>query len=690
MLASLTDVLPSTAPAPTNPRGHEGHKSPTFRPDIEGLRGIAVLLVVAFHAQISFWRGGFLGVDVFFVLSGYLITGLLLRDLEVNGKLDLIGFYARRARRLLPASALVVAFTVVTGALLLSPIEQARYSKTALATTLYVSNVWFTRQASSYFAPQNDTNPLLQTWSLAVEEQFYLVWPFLLWIGFRLFRSRRGLCKFLAVVSALSLAACIWLTRTNQPWAFFGSPTRAWEFGLGGIASLMPATLFANRRAKILTSWMSLAVLLGAAVLTPPGPAFPGVRALLPVLATATLLVAGAAGVPVGASRMLAHPVLQWFGRLSYSWYLWHWPLFTYAEVVFPGISSFGRALVAAVSLIAALLTHHTVENPIRFHRILVKRPRLTLCLAAVLSLFGVSICVSSNQLSKRDAMIPRQRKLQTVMDNRGTDLFREGCLSTFGDARLHECVFGDRHGSVTVALFGDSHAAHWFPALEQIALERKWKLVTFVKAACPSADVQAYNPLLGRVETECLEWRAVVLTQIIALHPDLIVISNSRGYLDIPKRHGAHGLISVAAWREGTRRTVAELNRAALRTVVLHDVPGARMDAPICLSRVLAHRWYPETWCRSPRAEQLDPEVLMAEQAAVSDLGNVRVVDFSNFFCDASTCKQDEQGEPIYIDKSHLNPTFARTLAPLLWEKLDPVLQINPAAAAASGDEIK
>jgi peptidoglycan/LPS O-acetylase OafA/YrhL len=284
LASSRTCVLPSNATAPTNPHGHERHKSPTFRPDIEGLRGIAVLLVVAFHAQISLWRGGFLGVDVFFVLSGYLITGLLLRDLEVNGKLDLIGFYARRARRLLPASALVVAFTVVTGTLLLSPIEQARYSKTALATTLYVSNVWFVRQASNYFAPETDTNPLLHTWSLAVEEQFYLLWPALVWIGFRLFRSRQGLCKFLAVVSALSLVACIWLTRTNQPWAFFGSPARAWEFGLGGIAPLMPATLLVNRSAKFIASWACLAVLLGAAALFTPSQGSPAHALSFPYL----------------------------------------------------------------------------------------------------------------------------------------------------------------------------------------------------------------------------------------------------------------------------------------------------------------------------------------------------------------------------------------------------------------------
>lgn len=154
-------------------------KSVSFRPDIEGLRGIAVLLVVAFHSHIPLWRAGFLGVDIFFVLSGYLITALLLQELESSGTLSLVGFYARRARRLLPAAAVVVVFVVVAGIFLLSPIEQIRYSKTALATTLYVSNLWFIRQSSDYFAADTANNPLLHTWSLAVEEQFYFVWPVL-------------------------------------------------------------------------------------------------------------------------------------------------------------------------------------------------------------------------------------------------------------------------------------------------------------------------------------------------------------------------------------------------------------------------------------------------------------------------------------------------------------------------------
>jgi peptidoglycan/LPS O-acetylase OafA/YrhL len=648
-------------------------RSDSFRPDIEGLRGIAVLLVVAFHTQVAPWRGGFLGVDVFFVLSGYLITGLLWRELETNGKLDLVGFYARRARRLLPASAVVVAFTVAVGTVLLSPLEQIRYAKTALAVVLYVSNIWFVRQTSNYFAPETETNPLLHTWSLSVEEQFYLVWPALLWIGFRLFRSRTGLAKFLALISAVSLVVCIWLTQTNQPWAFFGSPARAWEFGLGGIASLLPATLLANRSARVVAGWTSLAVLMGAAALFNPGHGFPGARALIPVLATATLLVAGAAGSPAGASQLLAHPLLQWFGRLSYSWYLWHWPFLVYGEVFFPRDSVYGHLLVVGASLVAAFLTCRTIENPIRFNRRLSKRPVLTLSLAAVLSLLSVSICFLGIRWSQKGAVMPRQRMLLATSEETSRVNSRE-CMTGFRETDVRECIFGELNANTTVILFGDSHAAHWLPPLEEIAHERKWKLVTILKSACPTADVQVYNPRIERIETECAEWRVAALARIVKSPPALVVISNSGGYIESANRNskGGYNTNSLAAWQAGTQSTLAQLDRSAIPTVVISDIPVQRVDVPICLSRVTAHPWYPEQWCTSSRADALDPQVFQAEQAGASDLHNVRLLDFSDAFCDASRCKVEAQGIPIYRDRGHLSSAFALKLAPLLSEKLE------------------
>jgi hypothetical protein len=343
--------------------------------------------------------------------------------------------------------------------------------------------------------------------------------------------------------------------------------------------------------------------------------------------------------------------------------------LLVYAEVFFPRNSGYGRVLVATVSLLAAFLTYRVLENPIRTQRGLIRRPVFTLCLAAGLSLFSVSICLLSLRLSQKSALMPGQRILLAVTEE-NSPVSRE-CMAIFRETQVRECVFGDRSAATTVALFGDSHAAHWFPALEQIADERKWKIVTILKASCPTADVPVYNPRLERVETECAEWRVAALERILKLGPDLVVISNSTGYIKTANSTGGYSVTSVTEWQEGTRRTLAALDRAAIPTVVLYDVPVQRIDVPTCLSRVLAHQWYPEAWCTSSRTEALDSQVLRTEQAAVSGLRSVRLLDFSDVFCDVSTCKVEIQGVPIYRDRGHLNSVFARKLAPLLSEKL-------------------
>ena len=227
-------------------RGHGG-----YRADIEGLRGVAVVLVVLFHAGVWGMRGGFTGVDVFFVLSGYLITDLLVREVERTGTISFVQFYARRTRRLLPAAVLVLGFTLLAGFFVFSPVEQGRYIKSALATSMYLSNVQFLLNASQYFAADMTADPFLHTWSLAVEEQFYLVWPALILVGFGAALSRRRLTRLIATVCLLTLAGCIWLTWLRKPWAFFGSPPRAWEFGLGALASMIPLSGFERERESL-------------------------------------------------------------------------------------------------------------------------------------------------------------------------------------------------------------------------------------------------------------------------------------------------------------------------------------------------------------------------------------------------------------------------------------------------------
>src|SRR5579864_1226974 len=240
-------------------------RSSTFRTDIEGLRGIAVLIVVAFHCRIPGFSGGFVGVDVFFVLSGYLITGLLVDEIQKASRLSLLGFYARRARRLLPASTLVLLATLLVGAFILAPQELTFASRAAKAAALYMSNIFFARNAADYFAPDVETNPVLHTWSLAVEEQFYLFWPLLIMLGLQFWRSIKALLVVLSGLTVLSLAACVWFTANGGTFAFYGLPARAWEFGIGGLAVLMPSgTLKLRAGGWLAVGWLGVLAILAS------------------------------------------------------------------------------------------------------------------------------------------------------------------------------------------------------------------------------------------------------------------------------------------------------------------------------------------------------------------------------------------------------------------------------------------
>lgn len=269
-----------------------------FRPDIERMRGIAVLLVVLFHSRVPGFSGGFIGGDVFFALSGYLITGIILNEIAQRGKLSFRNFYARRARRLLPAAGLVVVFTLLLILFMYSPLELAKYAKWGSYT--YASNYMFLRDVSNYFASDVSTNPYLHAWSLAVEEQFYLFWPGLITLTLIATKARRHLAMVLVVMSAVSLAMCIWLTYYRAPWALFSLPTRAWEFGLGGLGFMLPTELLVRRKNLVTAiGWLGFLAVVAGAFLFTPQTAFPGFSALLPVLGTIAILLAWFSGAAV-------------------------------------------------------------------------------------------------------------------------------------------------------------------------------------------------------------------------------------------------------------------------------------------------------------------------------------------------------------------------------------------------------
>ena len=432
--------------------------SKEFRRDIEGLRAVAVAAVVVFHFGLRGIPGGFVGVDIFFVISGYLITGLLLRELENSGEIDLLRFYGRRSRRLLPAALLMTLVTLACGYFVFSPGEQLVFAKTAVATSLYSSNVWFLRQALDYFAPQAALNPFLHTWSLAVEEQFYLVWPAVL-----LLTSRRGLRPPLLIgaIAGLSLASfglCLWLTRVNQPWAFYASPARAWEFGIGfGGAKRSP-----KRRSKVavILGWIGAGALLLSFAVISESSSFRS-RRVTPNCGDSVRACQRSWQRHRGPAAILSTAPFQWCGQRSYSIYLWHFPVRVVAEALYSSVPAWGSLVCGALTVVCASASYEWLEAPIRGNPWLARRAIRSISLGACLTLLGAAAGIGVWARAKHFVASPTQRAVVSATEQNSV-ASQQGCLIGATEAKPVSCTLGSVASSFTVVLFGDSHADYY------------------------------------------------------------------------------------------------------------------------------------------------------------------------------------------------------------------------------------
>ncbi len=652
-----------------------------FRADIEGLRGIAILAVVAFHCGFGGVRGGFVGVDVFFALSGYLITGLLVQELESTSTVDLMQFYGRRVRRLLPASAFALLVTLGLGAVFFSPNELTSTGRAARASALYMSNVFFSLNAADYFGANVETNPILHTWSLAVEEQFYFVWPVLIWACGKLTGvSRRSVALALGLITVTSFGASVVLTSKDPTFAFYQLPARAWEFGVGGLAAIAGFRSSWSRK-----FWQGLGIAGLLAILTSihfvRSADFPGLVAAVPVGGTVAALVAGRALPTNAASRLLQIQPLQFLGRLSYSWYLWHWPFLVLALALYPSLGPGGKILAVLAALLTAYAGYCWIENPIRFHPWLVDHPVRCLCGAAVITVLTFGLSTASLRFADILAMRPEIRQFNEVASDISR-LPRQACV-TMGDSReVKTCEFGAAGAAGAVVLFGDSHAIQWFGAVEKIANRRGWKLHTFVKSGCPATDV--FLESAGRTfATTCQEWRREAVRRIIALRPALVVIANSHKYIADIERESTAPLSSVySEWEQGIGRTFAWFSTAKIKAVLVRDNPVPGFDVPACLVRstrigggTSSHN------CDMDREHAIDSRAFAAETAGIRGLEGVWSADLSSQFCDEGRCFAVRMGEVVYRDDNHLTGRFA--------EKLSDVLEVELVKGLKTRDDV-
>ncbi len=639
-----------------------------FRPDIEGLRGIAILLVLLFHAGLPWTPGGFVGVDVFFVISGFLITGKLWRESQQPGGLNITRFYAWRIRRLLPAALVAIAAITIFGLLLAAPLDRSELAADGAASALSLANMRFIGSVD-YFAATTSPSPFLHFWSLSVEEQFYLVWPALIvlltWRG----GSSRRLIAALLIGVVASFALSIWLTDTSPARAFYLLPTRVWQLGVGGLLALI-GVAGTSRRAGAL-AWAGLAAVAVAGVALTAEMPYPGLAALLPTAGAVALLYGGAA--PSGPVRLLAAAPLRFLGKISYSLYLWHWPLLV-LPLMFLERALTGVEVVASVAVAIGVswLSWRFVEQPFRYgdrSRRATSWSAIRVGVAGILSvaLFtqGLAAALPSSAVAVQptpspsgspvasDGPITLPADLTPSLASARDDEERlrgDGCLAFERVTTPPNCVYGVKGSAITIALVGDSHASHWFPAIEAIALERGWRLLTFVKVSCSFTTLVQRNLALKREYRECTAFNEATVARLNQIKPALTIIVNRRTFRPIEEN------ITSALAGAALGEMVARIPGA---TAILVDTPDPGRDVPACLSK------HPSDIraCLFTQDDADNREIGIAERVA-ADVAEARLIDLTANICTEWPCSPISGSVLIYRDEDHMTATFSRSLA--------------------------
>lgn len=675
-----------------------------FRPDIQALRAVAILAVVLNHLWPTRLSGGYVGVDVFFVISGFLITSHLVREAAASGRIALSSFYARRVRRLLPAALLVLLVSAV-GTIILLPFPRwTRAGAEIMASAGYVEN-WFLSAMSVDYSALNDQATVAQHyWSLSVEEQFYLIWPLLLlaawwWAARRKWSPKPVAAIALSIIVVTGIVISVLATMWTPSQAYFVTYTRAWEFGIGGLLALAPIRRLPRSVANPL-SLLGFAAIAVAAVAFGPNTPFPGAWALLPVLGTAAVIAAGTSSQQLWHAPVTSFRPVQWLGDVSYSLYLWHWPLIVLVPFALGGtLSTLMKAGIVVAALVLAWLTYRFVERPgQRWRLIAVSNRRTFLAMLGgmgVVMLAGGALMLAGNLRATGD--VPPEAV--TIEECVGPQAMAnaEACPDRFGRAEETvmgprnsyfylpaECVakpdvlpFGSRTATVacdfsggdddptTVWLVGDSHAQQWQGALFDLARQHRWTVVTSFGGGCPVIDapfVGFREPAADADRDLCREWSVAVRDAVVTEKPDY-VLTSSAGRVQLVD--DGTGRSQSTQFTEGLVRTWKEWADAGVTVIPLGGVPfNGEVRSPDC---VLTNAANPLE-CAVPRskAQPEDPYVSAAAQAASP---RIRGFDADPYFCDADTCYAVIGGVVVYYDADHLNLDYVRRLAPPLAE---------------------
>ena len=704
-------------PAAQPPRRKEGKptkqaSSTAVRPEIQALRAIAVMAVVIYHLWPSVLPGGFVGVDVFFVISGFLITSLLLREIDRTGTLSLSAFWARRARRILPASLVTLAVCAGATVVFVPLCYWQQFLEDMRASTAYVQNWHLASSAVDYFAAADGPSPVQHFWSLSAEEQFYLVWPVLM-VGVLLVLRRRpphlrrwAIGIVMAVLTALSLAYSIRHTATDPAAAYFITPTRAWEFAVGGLLALVPMVEGVGDTVNAALSWLGIAAIIFAGVAYTNATAFPGYAALLPVLGAVAVIWAGAPKRRWAPTPALKLAPVQFVGDISYSIYLWHWPLLIIAPFVIDHAGDTPTALVILMlTILLSWLSKLLIEDPARRSPFLVRRGAgWTFAFAAAATALVLAVPIGGisyvqAQIRKderasarllaskpscfgaaaRDPERPCSNpKLTFAVVPKPVQARKLGnapCKIVEERGRVRVCAFGvaPAKAKATFALIGDSHASHWRAALAVVARREHWRGLSVTHTSCPLSKATA--KIVEPDRSECVQWNRQV-PRWLARHPEVstvFVAEHSGGLVVTPRgtdQFGAQVAGYTSAWKA--------LPESVQHVIVIRDTPKMRGTTLGCIERAMAAHRRPGPACAVPRGRALDRDPA-AVAVARARSPRFELVDMTPFLCDRRSCYPVIGGALVYKDIHHITAVYGTSLGPYLQHDVDVLMKEWP-----------
>lgn len=634
--------------------------------------------MVLSHTGLSSFAGGFIGVDVFFVLSGFLISGMLLEEMDRTGSIRLADFYSRRIRRLLPALLVMLGTVMWFTPRLLSDYEFREQTGSLIYAATWTSNFLFALSSNPYFAELRERDLFLHTWSLGIEEQFYLLWPILI-LALALFaRStasnfRKWVYFSLCLLAVGSFALTQYWTASSPLWAFYLMPSRIWEFALGALAYIWLFETGNDRQHRTIqpllkSRWVyigygGLMLILGSAVAMGTDTAYPSYRAAIPALGTVLLLVAGELAPEQGASRLLAHPALVWLGDRSYSLYLWHWPVLNIGfawgmQQYFSEVS-----LLVALSLLFAMTSYRWVEQPFRKFRLHQLSPALVNSLGILATGALITSCYFQKQIDP-STIATREIAAHHQTNASSHAIYRSECDSWITDAQVHPCVMGASNAPKTLVILGDSVGTQWASLLPEIYTSPEWKIVVFIKSACPIVDEEIFYSRIGKTYRVCSQWRNSVIEYLQHLHPEMILVGSSAFYNYSPSQ-----------WIEGTTRILSRLTSIARHVVIIAGTPKLSFHGPGCLDRETAKsgKTTPAPdMCSEPLIDRQPERVASFLEAAASRFHNTHLLNLNDLVCPREKCMaQQASGLTVFADQQHLTAQYVRAQAPLVARRM-------------------